>query len=106
MTWIYQPTLKETETYHFLGPYYLTAAIDIEINREEIHEAIMKVMLASVEHNGLDKIQRLTHKITGNIIWIIDNISEEHKDEIIEMSPTPENDLKEEGTTVMFPDDY
>lgn len=107
MTWKYEPTLKETEKYHFYGPSYLSAAIDVEINREEIHDAIMKVMLASVEHNGLDRIQRLTHETTGIIIWIIDNISEEQKDEILEMSPTPENDLKEsEGTTIMFPNDY
>jgi uncharacterized protein with ATP-grasp and redox domains len=107
MTWNYEPTRKETEAYLFDGPYYVTANVNDEISKEDVQTAITKVLEASIEQDGLDRIQRLVHQASGSIVWIVDNISEEYKDEIIESSPTAENDLREyDATTIMFPHDY
>lgn len=107
MTWNYTPTPKESEAYLFDGPYFVTHNVDADISKEDVQSAITQVIEASIEQDGLDRIQRLVHQKSGSIIWIVDNLSEEHKDEIIESSPTADNDLREyDATTVMFPHDY
>ena len=107
MTWKYTPTPKEREAYLFDGPYFITHNVNEQISTADIQSAILKVIQASFDQDGLDKVQRLVHQESGNILWIIDNLSEHHKDQILEMSPTPENDLREsDATTVLFPEDY
>lgn len=107
MTWNYQPTPKETESYLFDGPYYVTASVDAKMSKEDVQSAITKVLEASIDQDGLDRIQTLIHQKSGSKVWVIDNVSEEYKDEILESSPTAQNDLKEyDATTVMFPEDY
>lgn len=108
MTWNYTPTPKEKESYLFDGPYFITSNVaNSKISKKDVQSAIIKVLEASVDQDGLDKVQRLVHQKSGSIVWIIDNLSEHHKDEIFETSSTPENDLIEsDATTIMFPEDY
>jgi hypothetical protein len=107
MTWNYEPTLIIDDTFLFGGNYYVTSAVHGTFDSSEVGIAILNVLEAVQEHKGLDRLQKLTHKISGKVIWIIDNISEERKLEILENSENPTEVIEEfGGTTVLFPEDY
>lgn len=107
MTWEFKPEAIIDDKYLFKGPYYVTRAVNETYDQSEIGDAIRKILSSVEENKGLDRIQKLTHMTKGEVIWIIDNLSEEHKAEIEQHEENPEEFLKQsEGTTVLFPSDY
>lgn len=107
MTWQYDPVLIIDDTYKFTGPYYVTANASVGLEQQDIQSAILKVLAEVEVHGGLDRLQKLTHEISGKVIWIVDNLSEEQKEQVLQESEDPQKYFNDwGGTTLMFPEDY
>lgn len=107
MIWEYEPSLKVDNTYRFEGPYSMTLALNGVIKRYEIRLALKDILDAVEHYNGLAKIQKLKHKTSKRVIWIVDAASDEQIDRILEKSRNPMGDLlKSRSTVVMLPEEY
>jgi len=107
MIWEYEPTKNTGETYRFEGPYTMTISLNGVIQKHEIQLAIYEILRAVEHYDGLDRIQELTHKTSNRVIWVVDTLSDERADDIMETSDDPIGDLKRSrSTAVMLPEDY
>ena len=107
MIWEYEPQRVIKETFLFKGPYRRTISLNGVIKTYEIQLALLEVIEASKYNDGLAQIQKLTHKTTGSVIWIVDNLSLEGAEKILKHSQKPFKEiLKNSYVTVMRSDEY
>jgi hypothetical protein len=107
MIWEYEPQRVIKETFLFKGPYRRTISLNGVIKPHEIQLALFDVINASKYNDGLAQVQKLTHKTTGSVIWIVDNLSLEGAEEILKRFQKPFIEiLKNSHVTVMSPEEY
>lgn len=107
LIWDYKPKRSTDDHYYFEGPYYRTLLTNGFIKDYEIECALLGVIKSAEDFDGIDQIQKLTHRTSGLVILVIDNLSLDGLDEILEHSKKPFRDiLKNSYTTLMLPDEY
>jgi hypothetical protein len=77
LIWDYKPKRSTGDKYFFEGPYRRSLLVNGVIKSYELELALLDVMNAADQLDGLDKIQEFTHKASGRVLWIVDNLSQE-----------------------------
>lgn len=107
LIWDYEPKRSTNDSYYFEGPYYRTLLSNGVIKDYEIECALLGVIKSAKDFEGIDQIQKLTHKTSGLVILVIDNLSLDGLDEILKHSKKQFRDiLKNSYTTLMLPNEY
>lgn len=98
--WEVQPQ-EVTGTYRFDGRFLATATVMADLG-EKVVATIYAITQALVkEHDGLDYILAFKHKETGVVIWFIDQLNDEMKQEHY----TPEQVAEYNACTLCYPEE-
>lgn len=107
LIWDYKPKRSAGDQYFFEGPYRRSLLVNGVVKEHELEIALFGVIKAAEDFDGLDQVQEFTHKTSGRVLWIVDNLSLSGLDEILKHSKKPFRDiLKNSHTTIMFPREY
>lgn len=107
LIWDYKPKRSANDHYYFEGPYKRTLLTNGLLKNYEIDVALLGVINCAKKLNGIDRIQKFTHKTSGQVLWIVDNLSLDGLDEILKYSKKPFRDiLRNSYTTITLPSEY